>query len=101
MPAFVSGIFRVRLYTFTLGAIVAGAGWIGMYVGISYFLGAEIAERIGGAGAKAVLGVLVIVAVGLCIRAGWPRWRAVRRGRAQEGLPAGAPAFWCNATCLR
>ena len=33
MPAFVSGIFRVRLWVFVLGALVAGIGWIGMYVG--------------------------------------------------------------------
>ncbi len=45
MPAFVSGIFRVRFYVFALGAVVAGIGWIGVYVGLSYFLGAEIAQR--------------------------------------------------------
>ena len=28
MPAFVSGIFRVRFYIFILGALVAGIGWI-------------------------------------------------------------------------
>jgi hypothetical protein len=28
-----------------LGAAVAGIGWIGMYVGVSYFFGAEIARR--------------------------------------------------------
>jgi membrane protein DedA with SNARE-associated domain len=47
MPAFVSGIFRVRFLIFILGALVAGIGWIGMYVGLSYFVGAEVAERIG------------------------------------------------------
>jgi membrane protein DedA with SNARE-associated domain len=83
MPAFVSGIFRVRLYVFILGALVAGVGWVGMYVGLSYFFGAEIAQRIGKAGTRAVLGVLVIVAIGLGIRAGWSRWRTARRGRAQ------------------
>jgi uncharacterized integral membrane protein len=30
MPAFVSGIFRVPLGMFVLGAVVAGVGWIGM-----------------------------------------------------------------------
>jgi membrane protein DedA with SNARE-associated domain len=30
LPAFVSGIFRVRFYIFILGALVAGVGWIGM-----------------------------------------------------------------------
>ena len=58
MPAFVPGIFRVRFTVFILGALVAGAGFIAMYVGLSYFLGAEIAKRIGDAGTKAVLGVL-------------------------------------------
>ena len=47
MPAFVSGIFRVRFYVFVLGALTAGIGWIGMYVGLSYFLGEEIAKHIG------------------------------------------------------
>ena len=47
MPAFVSGIFRVRFPLFVLGAVVAGIGWIGMYVGLSYFLGEEVAKRIG------------------------------------------------------
>jgi membrane protein DedA with SNARE-associated domain len=84
MPAFVSGIFRVRFWIFVLGAFVAGVGWIGLYVGLSYFLGAEIAHRIGNAGAKAVLGVLVIVAIGLGIRAGWSRWRTTRPGQSVE-----------------
>jgi membrane protein DedA with SNARE-associated domain len=83
MPAFVSGIFRVRFRVFVLGAVVAGIGWIGMYVGVSYFLGAEIAKRIGNAGAKAVLGVVVIVAAGLAIRAGVARWRATRQTRPE------------------
>lgn len=87
MPAFVSGIFRVRLWLFIAGAVVAGTGWIGMYVGLSYFLGPEIAERIGTAGAKAVLGVILVVAIGLGIRAGWAKWHAgVSRDR-----PGSAP----------
>ena len=88
MPAFVSGIFRVRFAVFVLGAAVAGIGWIGMYVGVSYFLGAEIAKRIGNAGVKAVLGVAVIVAAGLAIRAGVAKWRATRQtGLAQQEDP--------------
>ena len=70
MPAFVSGTFRVRFWVFVLGALVAGIGWIGMYVGLSYVYGEEVAKRIGDAGTKALLGVLVIVAIGLGIRAG-------------------------------
>jgi hypothetical protein len=89
MPAFVSGIFRVRFRVFVLGAVVAGIGWIGMYVGVSYFLGAEIAKRIGNAGAKAVLGVVVIVAAGLAIRAAVSKWRATRQTRsARQEHPA-------------
>ena len=84
MPAFVSGIFRVRFYIFILGALTAGIGWIGMYVGLSYFLGAEIAQRIGRVGTKAVVGVLVIVVIGLVIRAAWSRWRATRERPARE-----------------
>jgi membrane protein DedA with SNARE-associated domain len=84
MPAYLSGIFRVRLPVFTLGALVSGSFFIVMYIGISYFLGAEVAERIGNAGSKAVLGVLVIVAIGLGIRAGWSRWRAREQPPAKE-----------------
>jgi membrane protein DedA with SNARE-associated domain len=88
MPAFVSGIFRVRFRVFVLGAVVAGIGWIGMYVGASYFLGAEIAKRIGNAGAKVVLGVVVIVAAGLAMRAVVAKWRATRQTRlAQQEDP--------------
>lgn len=86
MPAFVSGIFRVRFLIFMLGALVAGVGWIGMYVGLSYFLGAEVAERVGNAGAKAVLGVLVVVAIGLSVKAGLSAWRASRHRAAAGGL---------------
>jgi membrane protein DedA with SNARE-associated domain len=81
MPAFVSGIFRVRFWLFVLGALVAGIGWIGMYVGLSYLLGEEVAKRIGNAGTRVLIGVLVIVAIGLGIRAGYIKWRATR----QEG----------------
>ena len=56
LPAFVSGIFRVRFWLFLLGALVAGVFWIGMYVGLSYFLGEEVAKRIGAAGTKALIG---------------------------------------------
>ena len=88
MPAFVSGIFRVRFYLFTLGALTAGICWIGMYVGLSYFLGEEIAKRIGKVGTKAVLGVIVIVVIGLCIRAGVSRWRNNRKELpAEQGVP--------------
>ena len=84
MPAFVSGIFRVRFYVFMLGALTAGIGWIGMYVGLSYFLGEEIAKQIGKIGTKAVIGVIVVVVVGLCIRAGVSRWRNTRQARSAE-----------------
>ena len=88
MPAFVSGVFRVRLWIFALGALVAGIGWIGMYVGLSYLLGEEVAKRIGNAGGKALVGVLVIVAIGLGIRAGYSRWRATRhRGEHEQDAP--------------
>ena len=63
MPAFVSGIFRVRFYVFMLGALTAGIAWVGIYVGLSYFLGEEITKRLGKAGTRAVLGVLVIVVI--------------------------------------
>ena len=69
-----------------LGALVAGTGWIGMYVGLSYFFGAELAKRIGNAGAKAILSVIVIVAIGLVIRAGVARWRASRQPQLAEAV---------------
>jgi len=84
LPAFVSGIFRVRFYIFVLGALVAGVGWIGMYVGLSYFLGEEVAKRIGNIGTKAILGVVALVVVGLLIRAGVSTWRANRQKRLAE-----------------
>jgi membrane protein DedA with SNARE-associated domain len=83
MPAFVSGIFRVRFVLFILGALVAGIGWIGMYVGLSYFLGEEVAQRVGSAGTKALLAVVLLVVIGLAIRAGWHRWRTA--GQRQPG----------------
>ena len=88
MPAFVSGIFRVRFWLFMLGALVAGIGWIGMYVGLAYFFGEEVAKRIGAAGAKALIWVIVLVVVGLVLRAAWSRWRASRQKTASSE-PAG------------
>lgn len=91
MPALVSGIFRVRFYVFMLAALVAGIGWIGMYVGISYFLGAEIAHHIASTGTKAIIGVIVLVVIGLAARFGWSRWRRGQPGRgAQPGSSASA-----------
>jgi membrane protein DedA with SNARE-associated domain len=78
MPAFVSGIFRVRFWLFMLGALVAGIGWIGMYVGLSYFLGEEVAHHVASVGTKGIVAVIVLVVAGLGIRAGWSRWRARR-----------------------
>jgi membrane protein DedA with SNARE-associated domain len=82
MPAFVSGIFRVRFGLFMLGALVAGICWIGMYVGLAYFLGEEIAKHFAKVGTKAIVGVIVLVVVGLVLRAVWAHWRA---GRQAEG----------------
>ena len=87
MPAYVSGIFRIRLPVFMLGALVSGSFFIAIYEGTSYFLGAEVASRIGNAGSKAVLGVAVIVAIGLGIRAGWSGWRARKQPPAEEHAP--------------
>ncbi len=82
LPAYVSGIFRVRLVVFVLGALVSGAFFVGLYEGLSYLFGEEVVRRIGDAGAKALLGVLVAVAIGLGIRFGWSKWRAARRERS-------------------
>jgi membrane protein DedA with SNARE-associated domain len=87
LPAFVSGIFRVRFWLFLLGALVAGIFWIGIYVGISYFLGAEIAKVVGKIGTKALIGVIVLVVVGLGIRAGLSKWRAARQAQAAKQDP--------------
>ena len=72
LPAYVSGIFRVRLVVFVLGALVSGSFFIALYEGLSYVFGEEVAKRIGDAGAKAVLGVLVAVALGLGSGPGGP-----------------------------
>jgi membrane protein DedA with SNARE-associated domain len=82
MPAFVSGIFRVRWTIFLLAALTAGIGWVGMYVGLSYFLGAEIAHHIASAGTKAIIGVIVLVIIGLGIRFGWSRWHGAQQGQS-------------------
>lgn len=82
LPAFLSGIFRVRFRLFMLGAVAAGAFWIGLYVVVSYYLGADLARAIGNAGTKALLGVVVVVGVGLTIRFGWAKWRDRRRAEA-------------------
>jgi membrane protein DedA with SNARE-associated domain len=87
LPAFVSGIFHVRLWLFMLGALAAGIFWIGIYVGISYLLGEEIAKLVGKIGTKALIGVITLVVVGLLIRAGLSKWRATRQAR-----PAGQEA---------
>jgi membrane protein DedA with SNARE-associated domain len=84
LPAFVSGIFRVRFWLFLLGALVAGIFWIGIYVGIAYLLGEEIAKVVGKIGTKTLIGVIVLVVVGLGIRAGLSKWRTTRRARAAE-----------------
>lgn len=80
LPAYVSGIFRVRLHVFLLGALLSGAFFIGLYEGLSFLFGEEVAKSIGDTGLKAVLAVLVAVAIGLAGRAGWSAWRA-RRAR--------------------
>ena len=85
IPAFVSGIFRVRFWLFVLGALVAGVFWVGMYVGLSYFLGEEVAKRIGAAGAKALIWMILLVGVGLAARAGWSHWRAARQEQPASG----------------
>jgi hypothetical protein len=54
-----------------------------MYVGLSYFLGEEIAKKVGSPGTKALLWVILLVAVGLCLRAAWSRWHAA--GQRQHG----------------
>jgi membrane protein DedA with SNARE-associated domain len=87
LPAYVSGIFRVRLDGFLLGALASGAFFIGLYEGLSYLFGEEVVERIGDAGSTAVLGVVVAVAIGLAIRVAWSRWRAARQARADSGDP--------------
>jgi membrane protein DedA with SNARE-associated domain len=88
LPAFVSGIFRVRFWLFLLGALVAGVFWVGMYVGVSYFLGEEVAKRIGAAGTKALIGVILLVVLGLAARVGWSRWRARHHEQQEQSASA-------------
>ncbi len=88
LPAFVSGIFKVRPIVFVLGAITAGVFWIGIYVELSYLFGEEFAKRVGKAGTRLLVAVIVLVAVGLLIRAQVARRRAARFDRAEHGEPA-------------
>jgi membrane protein DedA with SNARE-associated domain len=88
LPAFVSGIFHVRFWLFLLGALTAGVFWIGIYVGVSYFLGEEIAKLVGKIGTKALIGVIVLVVAGLLIRARVTKWRAARQERLDKQDPA-------------
>ena len=88
LPAFVSGIFRVRFWLFILGALVAGIFWIGIYVGISYLLGEEIAKLVGKIGTKALIGVIILVVAGLLIRTGLSKWHANRQARLAQAGPA-------------
>jgi hypothetical protein len=60
---------------------------LGCTSGFSYVYGEEVARRIGNAGAKVLLSVIVIVAIGLGIRAGYSRWRATRQGDQQQDAP--------------
>jgi membrane-associated protein len=90
LPAYVSGVFRVRLPVFVLGALVSGAFFIAIYEGLSYLFGEEVAKRIGDVGSKAVLGALVAVAIGLGVRAGWTKWRATRQERQERERPTPA-----------
>jgi membrane protein DedA with SNARE-associated domain len=92
LPAFVSGIFHVRFWLFLLGALTAGIFWIGIYVGVSYVLGEEIAKLVGKIGTKALIGVIVLVVAGLLIRAGVTKWRAARQERLNEQDPANVEA---------
>ena len=91
LPAFVSGIFRVRFWLFLLGALTAGIFWIGIYVGVSYFMGEEIAKLVGKIGTKALIGVLVLVVVGLLIRGGVSKWRGARQARLAGQNPSQGP----------
>ena len=92
LPAYVSGIFRVRLDVFLLGALVSGAFFIALYEGLSYLFGEEVVKRIGDAGSKAALSVVVAVAIGLGVRAGWTKWRSTRQERQERrrAAPAGS-----------
>jgi membrane protein DedA with SNARE-associated domain len=85
LPAFVSGIFQVRFWLFLLGALTAGIFWTGIYVGVSYFLGEEIARPAGKIGTKALIGVIVLAVAGLLIRAGVSKWRSARQARLASG----------------
>jgi len=77
----------VRFWLFLLGALAAGIFWIGIYVGVSYFLGEEIAKVVGKAGTKALIAVIVLMVVGVSIRAGLSKWRASRQARLAEQDP--------------
>ena len=84
-----SGIFHVRFWLFLLGALAAGVFWIGIYVGISYFLGEEIAKLVGKIGTKALIGVITLVVVGAVDQG---RVVEVARPAARHGWPGRNPS---------
>jgi hypothetical protein len=57
-------------------------------VGISYFLGAEIAHPVGAAGTKAIIALLAVVAAGLGIGVGYALWRSAHDDRHPAHSPA-------------
>jgi membrane protein DedA with SNARE-associated domain len=87
-PGHLSWIFHVRFWLFLLEAMTAGIFWIGIYVGVSYFLGEEIAKLVGKIGTKALIGVIVLDVVGLLIRAGVSKWRGARQAPLARAGPA-------------
>lgn len=83
LPAYVSGVFRVRPYVFLVAAGAAGVFYIGLYVVGGYFVGPELVEHLGGTASRWIFGLVIIVAVVLIIRALLSRLRRRRRVKAK------------------
>ena len=89
----------MRFWLFMLGALAVGVFWIGIYVGISYLLGEEIAKLVGKIGTKVLIGVITLVVVGLLIRAGVSKWRVSRQARLAGQDPPKVEAMQDSSGC--
>ena len=88
MKSYLSGIFQITISEFALAAAVSGAARIAAYAGIAYSAGAEVAQSIGNTGSVG-LGVLVVVAAGLAIKAAYSAWQARQQRPAdRDSSPA-------------
>jgi|SRR5579863_2659710 len=77
-PSPISGIYRVPLMVFTLATFAVCVSWTLSTGLIAYLLGEAALDLLGRAGAKVVLFVIALAAVGFIYRYLWRRWQRRR-----------------------